>query len=833
MKTLILTEKREAGYQVASNLNDPILGEDLQRLQTVSKSKGYLEGENYILSWAAGHLFTQLMPRDIDERYSLFRPFENREDYKMPDLISQMRTKRASQQNKRRQLKILEEVLTKDIKEIIVMTDADEEGEAIGRDMLNKIVKKLPTDNITRAFNNGSFKAKDAVDKSLKHREPIDTDKYVRLYDTQRVRNRLDYKYGMASTKALCDIYGRKLYTGRVKAVVVSLIGDREQEISKFTPKDFFTLIGSKDSVGLKHFYFEESNDDGDVKNIKQERYFDKKAIDGIVRKIEDAGKKGVVSEYKVETTTTKKRPLPLSGTDFAEAMMTKYKISYKECNDILAYLREEGFTTYPATDGRYFARVDEEVVQDSFAAAKKYFALDDAKYDSNAPIFNDKIAVKQNHHPVALTGKVPIDMDITRWEKHKLPNIKEGYELIAKRILVHFLEDDKTEKQSLVIDIDDILFSVAGQKAVVQGWRSFIDKEIKNTLFEFELKEGDEVTLDEFDIKTGATKCPLLYTEATLTKMMMNISRVVNDMINEESDPLRLKELRRDRKLLQDAEGIGTERTRESIINDLVAEELIAATKKGLVLTESGNILYRVLPKKLRDPILTATWERHFNEIRQGTRKADDVLLEADNILMNEIIPQITDNPISEYIVKQKENKKVEEDIKCPLCGGYMIETPKTYKCEHNEFKDGKQSGCKFSIFKDQSKFFGKTIDNKDLSSIFAATKENPYRGGDGCKNGLYIDTDNKYFLRVAFDEQVSKPGELIETPKTYRLGDKFVFKSVRFKNLTKSEAKKILMGEQVLLKRTSKAGAEYKILAKLSASLNGQVDLEMPTKE
>jgi len=823
MKTLILTEKREAGYQAASTLGDKILGNDEKQLDSVSKSKGFLEGDKYLLCWASGHLFTQIKPSKINENYQLFKKFENKEDYKMPNLVNEIRTEQASEANKQRQIKILKELLSRDdIDEIIVMTDADEEGEAIGRDMLYKIVKKLPTSKITRAFNSGSFKAKEAVEKALNEREPIDTPKYNRLLDTQQVRSKGDYITGMKLIKALCDTYGRKLYTGRVKGVITALIGNRELEIKNFVPKEFYSIIGKKGDIELKHFFYEDEEDEnGKISRTKQERYYDKSILEEVEQRLNQAFLKGFVEEYAKETTTTKNRPLPLSGTDFASEMMGKYKITYKQCNEILDYLRTNGFTTYPGTNGRYFSKNDNTDVQNAFLTAKKYFDAGAAEYSKDVAIFDDKKAAKQNHTPLSPTAKMPTGRDIEEWQEQKLPKIKEGYELIAKRILVHFMPNDEIEKQSLTINIDDLLFFVSGQKAISQGWRELIGQEIKNTLFETELKKGDAIELDKIETKTGQTKCPALFNEKTLTDIMLNISRVVDDMIKDETDPQKLQQLKKDRKLLKDAEGIGTDRTREQIISDLINEEIIINTKDGLILSANGNILFQVLPKQLKDPIMTAQWENAFEEIRRGEKKGSDVLANIDEMIMNEMIPDIINNQIEEYIVNN-ENKKVESDVKCPLCGGVLVETAKTYKCEHNEYKNGQQSGCLFSIFKDQSKFFGRTINGKDLPKLFEATKEEPYKDN---KASIYIDKDNKYFVVAVFEQREASPEELIETPKTFKLKDKFVFKNVYFKDLTKTEAKKLLEGKEVTLKRKTKDGKAYELKVKLDEKRPGSV--------
>ena len=96
----------------------------------------------------------------------------------------------------------------------------------------------------------------------LKSKMSLIMPKYNRLYDTQQVRSKGDYITGMKLIKALCDTYGRKLYTGRVKGVITALIGNREEEIKNFKPKDFYSIAGKKSDIELKHFYYEEQEDE-------------------------------------------------------------------------------------------------------------------------------------------------------------------------------------------------------------------------------------------------------------------------------------------------------------------------------------------------------------------------------------------------------------------------------------------------------------------------------------------------------------------------------------------------------------------------------------------
>jgi len=162
---------------------------------------------------------------------------------------------------------------------------------------------------------------------------------------------------------------------------------------------------------------------------------------------------------------------------------------------------------------------------------------------------------------------------------------------------------------------------------------------------------------------------------------------------------------------------------------------------------------------------------------------------------------------------------------IQCPLCGATMIETDKTFKCRDNQFKDNKQSGCTFSIFKDQSKFFGRVLKADDLEKLFASTKETPLKEE---MHGIFLDKESKYFISVVFDNEVQQEGsdELVETAKTYKKSGRFVFKEFRGKKLTKNQAEKLLDGKEIKLTRKSKAGKDYKVICTLQD--NGSIKAE-----
>ena len=833
---LILTEKREAASDMAATLGDAGLGSDAGKLAQLGKQKGYLEGEAYLLTWAAGHLFSQITPKEIDPKYGLYQKFDDLNEYKMGSLRHQIKHIPTPDKYKKKQRNIIKTLLARaDVTEIIIATDADAEGEAIGRDMIFRIAGRVSVP-IKRFWNTGSFKAKESVQKAMGSLLPYDDPKFENLYASQQARSLSDYLTGMKVTKVLTDLYNKPFYIGRVKGVILSLIGNRSLEIERFVAKDFWQIKGAQGELELSNFFFQEVEDtDAEghpiTKKEKQRNYYDRQTVDRVLDDLEDLS--GVVTRMSISTSSSKKRPLPLSGSDFASEMMGKYKISYAQCNDILDYLRREGFTTYPGTNGRYFAHTDKEEVMSALSAASTYFRVkDDAPFTTDTYIFNDKKAAKQNHTPLSITPNIPTPADFAAWEKHKLPHLKEAYEMIARRIVVAFLPDDAIEKQELIVTMNTggHTFDLTGHRAVKQGWRTFMGMEVKDTTFSGAPHEGDAIVLDKVFTKTGKTKPPAPYTLKTLLDTLLNISRVVDKLIAESNDPATIKRFKMAKRQLKDAEGIGTDRTRETIISDLVKNKMIQARgkEKKLELTEGGWELYKVLPLKLKNVVLTATWERRFEEIRRGEVTLEKVISDIDHTIMEEMIPYVIDNlgkvvPVAE----KKQPVKATEvgGVLCPLCESPLLETDKVFRCSKNIYKGGRRSGCAFSIFKDQTRFFGRSLTPDDLPALFSATKDSPLKDGS---HGIYFDPENKYFATVAFDDEETRSGsddgKLVEAGNTYRKGAKFVFSEFRGKKLTPTQAEALLDGGSVTLERKSKGGKTYKV--KCTLKDNGGLD-------
>jgi hypothetical protein len=294
----------------------------------------------------------------------------------------------------------------------------------------------------------------------------------------------------------------------------------------------------------------------------------------------------------------------------------------------------------------------------------------------------------------------------------------------------------------------------------------------------------------------------------------MLDPLSYIDDLIAEERNEQKLLKLKSYKKILKDVHGIGTDRTRENILNTIKERGYWTLDKKGIItVTPLGWQVERALPEALKSIATTATWEIKFEEIRRGEFAFSKFIEVVDNTVMNVYI-----RGVFEYYQKNGFNppkKKIsnETELKCPLCGALIIEKTGAFVCSTQKYKNNKKSGCLFSIAKNQ-KLLEATIGLAQLQKLLAGHKLT-------AKNGkiLSMDLENEYFTKIEGGNSPIKKeeevGKVIETTKTFRLGgtELFVYKNQFGKDLTLKQASLVLAGEEVELKRTSKAGKPFSV--------------------
>ena len=277
MKSVVLAEK-------------PSVARDIARVLGCSqKGNGYLEGKQYIVTWALGHLVTQAQPEQYDNDFKEWK-MEN-----LPIIPNPFKLVPIKQSMK--QYNAVKSQLSRgDVKDVIIATDAGREGELVARWILEKTkthkpIKRLWISSVTdKAIKDGFNNLKDGK-------------AYENLYQAAVARSEADWVVGINATRALTGKYNAQLSTGRVQTPTLAMIAEREKQIRNFQPKPYYGMQAITDNAA---FTWTDGN---------STQSFDKEKIDNLFSKLHNTHE-GTVTEVKV---SPKKQPAPpfirLDGT--------------------------------------------------------------------------------------------------------------------------------------------------------------------------------------------------------------------------------------------------------------------------------------------------------------------------------------------------------------------------------------------------------------------------------------------------------------------------------------------------------------------------------------
>jgi len=635
-KILVLAEKPSVGRDIARVLN------------CNKKGNGYLEGDKYIVTWALGHLVTLADPEEYDKKYKTW----NMED--LPMLPEKMKLE-VIRQTQKQFYAVKEQMYRKDVKEIIIATDAGREGELVARWIIEKvnvkkIIKRLWISSVTdKAIKDGFNNLKDG--KS-----------YEKLYDSAVARAEADWLVGINATRALTVKYNSQLSCGRVQTPTLYMIAQREEEIRKFVPKDYYGIMGNTKELKLTW-------QDNQTKDIKT---FDKVKSEKILETLR--GKDAKVVD--IEKTLKKTYPKGLYDLTYLQRDANRiFGYSAKETLSIMQKLYENHkILTYPRTDSRYISDDIIPTLKDRVKACGIGQYQKIASKVLASPIKTSKSFVDNSkvtdHHAI-----IPTEQRVLLSELND--NERKIYDLVVKRFLATLFPPFEYEETSIMAKIGDENFTAKGKRVISAGWKEIY----ANNYYDEDEEENDEQTLpaiNKGDIlkvvslvqTTGKTKPPALFNEGTLLQAMENPVRYMSD----ENKTLK--------KIIGETGGIGTVATRADIIEKLFNTFLIEKNGKDIFITSKGKQLLELVPEELKSPALTAEWEQKLGLISQGKLNKDSFIKE-----MKEY---------SKTVVK--EIKSSEETFrhdnmtrnKCPECGKFMLEVKgkkgKMYVCQDRE---------------------------------------------------------------------------------------------------------------------------------------------------
>lgn len=611
----------------------PSVGKDIAKVLKCSKDKnGYLEGNDYVVTWALGHLVELSDPESYDNKYQKWELND------LPIIPKQMKVQVIKKT--RKQYETVKTLLNReDIKEIIIATDAGREGELVARWIIEKSnvkkpIKRLWISSVTdKAIKDGFNNLKDGRN-------------YQNLYYSAIARAEADWIVGINATRALTCKYNAQLSCGRVQTPTVFMIDSLEKEIRNFKPKEFYGIEAySKD---FKLIYHNEKNDT---------KTFDKSKCDKILNELKN---KDFVLSNISRTKSTSYAPQLYDLTELQRDANKIYDFSAKETLSTMQSLYERHkVLTYPRTDSRYLSEDIVETLKDRVKAvsvgpySKVAHKIWNSHINGNKNFVNN--AKVSDHHAIIPTEQTVFLQDLSDKER-------KIFDLVVKRFLAVLSKPYEFEKIAISGKIGDENFIAKGKVSLNLGWKeiysSYEDDEmlddINLNLVE-DLKNGTIIKINSIKQTVGETKPPQRFTEASLLSAMEN---PVKYMKNADND---LK------KTIGEKGGLGTVATRADIIEKLFNSFVIEKKDKFIYTTSKGRQLLDLAPEDLKSPVLTAQWEQKLDDIAKGKQNKNNFIDEMKNF---------TDTIVKE--IKTSDKKYIHDNQtknKCPDCGSYLLE--------------------------------------------------------------------------------------------------------------------------------------------------------------
>ncbi|WP_338025740.1 type IA DNA topoisomerase [Clostridium rhizosphaerae] len=707
-KKVIIAEKPSVAKNIAEALNIKL------------RKDGYLEGQDYIVSWAFGHLLQLYDAKDYDPNMASWRmekfPFiPKRFKYKVKS-ASGDRTKKDSGADK--QVNIIKYLISRDdVEAVISACDYDREGQIIGDIILKYLRVNKP---IYRLLLN-EWTPKEVLE-GLKRLKPNDLMKPMQ--DAGISRQWADWVIGINLTSVATLKYqrgmGKPLSIGRVILPTLKIIYDRDKEVESFVPNDYFKLQGT--------FKTEKNAEYEGTYTLKGEEKFSvKKELEEALKNLK--GKSGVVVDKEVE----KKKEYPpflfnLSNLQGYVTSKNKGWTSDKVLT-VAQALYEKKHITYPRTASSVLeeslAGKAEEVLkllkrglpfeeEIQFKVTKRVF--DNSKVESHSAIIPTYMLPKSLSNDEAIV-----------------------YNAIKNRFIAQFMPIAEVEETKITTRVNDALtegmFLSKGKVQIVEGWKKIEKIESKDVILPF-VNINESVELVNLKITSHKTTPPKHHIEKTLLRVMETCGKKFED---EDSNEMMAAIL--------SGFSIGTPATRAETIKKLKDIGYIYSKDKSLICTDLGRKIVESFPiKDLFDLEYTGRLEKTLSDIEKEKFNKQDFLKLVFEFVAKAVEDIKRDKPIilkdctdkskiygnkkaasGDKKTPDKENNdkktrvkketadkkessdektKIETFGKCPICGHPIIEGQRGFGCSNWK------NGCKFVIWKEDE--FFKSINKK-----------------------------------------------------------------------------------------------------------------------
>ncbi len=516
----------------------------------------------------------------------------------------------------------------KSAKKVYLATDPDREGEAIAWHLAH--ILEIPEDSVCRVTFNEI--TKETVQNSMKEPRTIDKN----LVDAQQARRVLDRIVGYKMSPLLWKKVKRGLSAGRVQSVAVKLIVDREEEIEKFVPEEYWNIYANlKDEKSKKSFqakFYGTSDKKVDIHSEKE--------VNAVLKAIENG--KYIVQDIK--KSEKKKNPAPpFTTSTMQQEASRKLNFTLKRTMSVAQTLYEGirvpdkgtvGLITYMRTDS---TRISEE----ARTAAKEYIINNygSAYYENR--YYKTKGNAQDAHEAIRPTY---IDLNPEKIKESLTPDQYKLYNLIYNRFVASQMSTAVYDTTSVDINVNDYIFKANGQTLKFQGFMKLyvetLDNEKDDEITTLpELSVNQALKLKKIEPKQSFTEPPARYTEATLVKSL-------------------------------EEKGIGRPSTYSPTITTILERRYIEKHKKQLSPTELGKIVNKLLTENFTDILdvkFTAKIEEEFDEIAEGKEYWKNVIKEFYGPFSVELARVEKE---LEHVVLVDEVS----DVPCDKCGRMMV---------------------------------------------------------------------------------------------------------------------------------------------------------------
>ena len=605
---LLITEKPSVAEEFAKALK-----------LNINKKNGYIESNDWIITWCYGHLVTMSYPEVYDEKLKFWRLDT------LPFIPKVYKYEVISEGYKEKQFNIIKSLMQReDVDTIYNAGDSGREGEYIQRLVL-MLAQPRPDTQIKRVWIDSQ--TEEEILRGIK--EAKSASEYDSLSDSAYLRAKEDYLIGINFSRLLSIIFGKRVAkelnedkicvsVGRVMTCVLGMVVSREREIRDFKKTKYYKIIGN--------FGKEESKFQAEWKVYEGSRFFESPFLYNEMgfKKLDDAnnfieslkGKDAKVIEIK-KAKQKENAPLLFNLAEIQNECTRIHKIKPDETLEIIQELYEKKLVTYPRTDARVLSTAIAKVIGKNLNGLYRNFKdeeispyikkMIDEKYSTNlvkTKYVNDSKIT--DHYAIIPTGQGFENYD-------KLNELKKDiYKLIVKRFLAIFYPPAEYNKVNLTIEIDKERFYASEKVCIKQGYLEILKNRAKNDSKDdnidtlSNLKKGSLVDVSEFNVKDAETSPPSRYSSGGMILAMENAGKLIED-----------EELREQIK----GAGIGTSATRGGIIEKLERIKYISINKKTQIITptQKGEVVYDIVKKSVPDmlnPELTASWEKGLDMV-------------------------------------------------------------------------------------------------------------------------------------------------------------------------------------------------------------------------